>query len=151
MRRALETAYNVFKDHPNFANLTFIVDPDLREELFVSCDVPAAGILRRLEYQGDLFAADGSTLLDTTPMQDIFAANNLNDGLEDLWIVGNSDPFIQAPMKEAILKNMKERKENAGEALLTYLEGGNYRETEENKAARGERVKQRVRDLIKTE
>lgn len=54
-------------------------------------------------------------------------------------------------MKEAILKNMKERKENAGEALLTYLEGGNYRETEENKAARGERVKQRVRDLIKTE
>ena len=40
LRRALETAYYLFKNHPNFLNIIFILDPDIREHLNSSCDVP---------------------------------------------------------------------------------------------------------------
>ena len=29
-----------FRDHPNFKNINFIMDPDLREGLWSPCDVP---------------------------------------------------------------------------------------------------------------
>ena len=32
MRRALQTCYEVFKDHPNFENIKIMVDPGLRED-----------------------------------------------------------------------------------------------------------------------
>jgi len=40
MRRTLQTAYLLFGNHPNFKNIKFIVHPDLREGMSVSCDVP---------------------------------------------------------------------------------------------------------------
>ena len=40
LRRALQTAYLVFKDHPNFKNIKFIMHPDLREVAHTVCDVP---------------------------------------------------------------------------------------------------------------
>ena len=40
MRRTLETAYNLFKNHPQFADLPVILNPYLREQLHASCDVP---------------------------------------------------------------------------------------------------------------
>lgn len=39
LKRAIETAYLVFKDHPNFKNMTFLLDPDLREGMNSPCDV----------------------------------------------------------------------------------------------------------------
>ena len=33
MRRSLESAYHMFKDHPWFQTIKFFVVPDLREEL----------------------------------------------------------------------------------------------------------------------
>ena len=38
--RALETAYLIFKDHPNFENVIVVLDPDLRETLHSACDIP---------------------------------------------------------------------------------------------------------------
>ena len=40
LRRALETAYHVFKAHSNFENIKFIVLPDMRESLGISWDIP---------------------------------------------------------------------------------------------------------------
>ena len=40
LRRALETAYYVFKNHPNFNNINFIVVPKLREQLYGMSDFP---------------------------------------------------------------------------------------------------------------
>ena len=40
LRRALETAYHIFKNHPNFENIKFIMLPNLREALDTSCDIP---------------------------------------------------------------------------------------------------------------
>ena len=40
LRRTIETAYHIFKDHPDFANLKVILHPILREKICVSGDVP---------------------------------------------------------------------------------------------------------------
>jgi len=39
--RALDTAYRLFKTHPNFKMMRFIVDPDMREVLDINpCNIP---------------------------------------------------------------------------------------------------------------
>ena len=40
MQRTLQTAYQVFKDHPNFENIKFVLVPDLKEHLKCTCDIP---------------------------------------------------------------------------------------------------------------
>ena len=40
LMRAVETAYYVFKDHPNFASCKFILDPVLRERCDCNCSIP---------------------------------------------------------------------------------------------------------------
>jgi hypothetical protein len=41
LRRALETAYYMFKDHPNFENIKFIVHPMMRENIMTTGDLPS--------------------------------------------------------------------------------------------------------------
>jgi broad specificity phosphatase PhoE len=40
LRRALETAFLLFRDHPGFSQIRFIVHPLLRENMHTVCDVP---------------------------------------------------------------------------------------------------------------
>ena len=40
LRRTLETAYNVYKTHPNFDKIKFLVVPALRECLNTTSDIP---------------------------------------------------------------------------------------------------------------
>ena len=40
MRRTLQTAALLFKNHPNRQKIKFIVNPLLRENLCCSCDIP---------------------------------------------------------------------------------------------------------------
>jgi phosphohistidine phosphatase SixA len=40
LRRTLETAYNIFKEHPDFSKIKFIVVPNLRESMNTSSDIP---------------------------------------------------------------------------------------------------------------
>ena len=49
MVRALETAYHVFKNHPNFNNIEFIVVPKLKEWLGAVVDIPK-GTLQNTYY-----------------------------------------------------------------------------------------------------
>lgn len=40
LRRTLETAYHIFKTHPNFKMIKFIVVPNLRESMNTISDIP---------------------------------------------------------------------------------------------------------------
>lgn len=42
LRRTLETAYNTYKNHPNFEKIRFVVLPLIRESLNTSSDVPSS-------------------------------------------------------------------------------------------------------------
>ena len=37
-----QTAYEVFKNHPNFENIKFVLVPDLKEHLKCTCDIPGS-------------------------------------------------------------------------------------------------------------
>ena len=65
--RTLETAYQLFHQHPNFKNMRFIVDPDLRECLDDSCTIPAANIQAKLKKYKKVFTPPkgGKTMLET--------------------------------------------------------------------------------------
>jgi broad specificity phosphatase PhoE len=41
MRRAMQTAYHLLKDHPQFATIQFIVEPLCRENIHGTCDMPS--------------------------------------------------------------------------------------------------------------
>jgi hypothetical protein len=40
LRRSMETAHEMFKDHPNFENIQFIIHPMLRENIMTAGDIP---------------------------------------------------------------------------------------------------------------
>ena len=40
LKRTLQTAYLIFKNHPNFQNIKVILVPDLRDKLHSPCDIP---------------------------------------------------------------------------------------------------------------
>lgn len=40
LRRTLMTAYYVYKDHPNFENIKFVLVPSVRESLNITSDIP---------------------------------------------------------------------------------------------------------------
>lgn len=50
LRRALQTAHLLFKDHPNFSEIKFIVHPMLRENMHTVCDIPEDFSLVKQEY-----------------------------------------------------------------------------------------------------
>ena len=54
LRRALQTAYLVFKDHPNFQSIKFIVHPMLRENMHTVCDIPENFLDVKNAYEGKI-------------------------------------------------------------------------------------------------
>lgn len=61
MRRTLQTAYCIFKEHPNFASIKFIVAPHARESLLA-----AAAISLDLDEKLKAFSPLFPQGLDTT-------------------------------------------------------------------------------------
>lgn len=56
LRRTLDTAYHIFKSHPNFAQIKFIVEPLIREKIMIGSDIPSFNSKQMIlkEYK-DLF------------------------------------------------------------------------------------------------
>jgi broad specificity phosphatase PhoE len=48
MRRTIQTAYYMFKEHPNFDSIRFILVPNAHETLCAISDLPEANILSRI-------------------------------------------------------------------------------------------------------
>ena len=40
LRRTVETAYYIFKDHPQIKGMKFIVEPRIREKILIGPDAP---------------------------------------------------------------------------------------------------------------
>jgi len=41
MIRAVETAYWIFKEHPNICGMKFVVEPLIREKITIGSDIPS--------------------------------------------------------------------------------------------------------------
>jgi hypothetical protein len=54
MKRVLETTYHVFKDHPDFETIKFVILPKLREQMNHSSGIPS-NIIHNVEEFGKLF------------------------------------------------------------------------------------------------
>lgn len=50
LRRALQTAFLLFREHPNFSRMRFIVHPLLRENMHTVCDIPESHHLLKSEF-----------------------------------------------------------------------------------------------------
>ena len=63
MRRTIETAFHIFKDHPNFKNMKFKVNPLIREKILIGGDYPVFNSFKTIkeEYQ-PLFESHGSSI-----------------------------------------------------------------------------------------
>lgn len=51
MRRALQTALIIFREHPNFTNMHFKVHPLLREKMRIAGDMPTLRVLDMIENE----------------------------------------------------------------------------------------------------
>ena len=72
LRRALETAYLLFKNTSYFNSLNFVVVPLLRENLHTVCDIPQDFQITLDEYSEKLPNLDSSLLVDNYAMSDWF-------------------------------------------------------------------------------
>ncbi|CAI2376181.1 unnamed protein product [Moneuplotes crassus] len=62
LKRALETAYYVFMNHPNFDNIQFILMPILKEAIDTTCDIPVNVQETVEEFKGKFPKFDTSEL-----------------------------------------------------------------------------------------
>jgi len=88
LRRALQTAYLLFKEHPEFREIKFILTPLLRENMHTVCDIPQ-DIDDTLDYFEPLFPN-----LDTSALE--VYRNRKQWYLEDL------EPSVQKRIQERL-------------------------------------------------
>ena len=63
MRRCIETAYYMFKDHPNFKEMVFKVNPLLREKIQIGSDIPVFDSCEMIKHEYlPLFEREGVKL-----------------------------------------------------------------------------------------
>ena len=79
LRRALQTAYFLFKDHPRRKEIEVIMVPDLRDVLAGPWDIPNP-IEKIVEDAKDMFYNLDTSLLDLASPD------------PDLWFLKNTDP-----------------------------------------------------------
>ena len=78
MKWALQTAYLLFKDYPNFKTIKIIVHPDLRESLHSSSDVPGP-LSKTIRQFSKLFGKKFDTSLLGQNFSDYWFLDNLHD------------------------------------------------------------------------
>lgn len=47
----METAYHIFKNHPNIKNLTFHIDPVIREKIMIGSDLPSFDSFKTIQSE----------------------------------------------------------------------------------------------------
>ncbi len=63
-RRAVQTAYLLFKNYPNFNEIKFIIEPNLREHLDSPCDVPISPLSENIKFYKKMIPQIDFSLLD---------------------------------------------------------------------------------------
>lgn len=70
MRRTLQTAFYLFKDHPDFKSIKFVAAPLLRENLVCSCDIPTSDLSEIFnEFSDKLPNLDTTTMIETNNLK----------------------------------------------------------------------------------
>eukprot|EP00343_Euplotes_focardii_P009499 CAMPEP_0205823748 /NCGR_PEP_ID=MMETSP0206-20130828/17773_1 /ASSEMBLY_ACC=CAM_ASM_000279 /TAXON_ID=36767 /ORGANISM="Euplotes focardii, Strain TN1" /LENGTH=210 /DNA_ID=CAMNT_0053121191 /DNA_START=18 /DNA_END=647 /DNA_ORIENTATION=- len=82
LRRALETAYNVYKTHPDFKKIRFIVLPWIRESLNTSSDFPS-DVENVIEEFKEVIPQLDSSLMDEYDDKKHFFIEDLQADLRD--------------------------------------------------------------------
>ena len=100
LRRCLQTAYLLYKDHPNFNEIQFVIEPDIREHLHSPCDIanPIEETLR--EFQPLFPKIDTSSL----------------DG-SNYWFINNLLPED----RDRILSRIEKSQENYKNVLMKEI------------------------------
>ena len=81
--RALQTAYNMFYNHPNFKQIKFVMLPDLREILLDSKDIPK--IMSETFHQFSILIPFG-LIAENLPIKIPY-----RNQYSDLWFLENMD------------------------------------------------------------
>ena len=89
------TAYLLFKGHPNFDNIRFILDPDVKEHLHTACDVPRP-IDETLEQFNKLIPQG----LDMSWMESILKKT---EGNRNLWYLEVVDEETRNRFREPLI------------------------------------------------
>ena len=85
-----------------------MVEPDLREHLHASCDVPEAGIVARMKgFQEQLFCVPGinKSNLDISRLEKVVEGLPALDGVadkEDFWWLSNTEPTLRCKFLDII-------------------------------------------------
>jgi len=147
MRRALQTCYYVFKDHPNWDNIKFIVEPNIIEFLKDTPTIPEKGIQDKLDEFRKLFRdSNGKTLLDTTLIDRVINEQMLRNCNDDLWFVGISGKEDEDNIRKLMMNSKKPQQD-----LLTYMEKTGFYESKANIRARGKVFKETLRTLVRAQ
>ena len=101
LRRALQTAYLVFKDHPNFHIIKFIVHPMLRENMHTVCDIPENFLDVKNDYEGKIPQLDFS----------------LMERQENDWYIHQ----LQEPVRSKLLERVARTSHTEKEVLLEEI------------------------------
>ena len=102
LRRCLQTTYLLFRNHPRFNDIKFIIDPYLKEHLDSPCDIPLS-IGETIRNFKPLFPDLDCSLLD-----DLLSRENCDP---NLWFVH----IMASQEKQAVLaeyKRIKNHPEN---------------------------------------
>ena len=87
-------AYLMFKSHPKFSKIKFVVEPDLRPRLERPCDIPLPMKETMAEY-GQLFGGQ----IDFSLLEKMA---NTNRTWKELWFLHNQDPLTKEKLLKAV-------------------------------------------------
>lgn len=139
LRRAMETAYHVFKNHPSFDNIKFIVVPKLREAVDTAWDIPVNILDTVEEYKTKFKNLDVSLLKEYGDVSHYF--------LRDI-----NQPFAKKILSVKQQDSEDPMGSNAFDLLLEYI-NVNYpvkSESKKNILNRISKVKEYVKNILET-
>lgn len=139
MRRAIKTTYLIFKDHPNFEKINFILTPKLREHLHSSNDIPW-NIEDTVKEYSQYFKNFDTSALDEYEDPKHYFIEDLNQPLRDT-LAEKIQPWEDDEVGS-----------NACEVICNYIKGvfPERSESIRNTYNRGQNVRDRIRQLLES-
>ncbi|CDW74856.1 UNKNOWN [Stylonychia lemnae] len=107
LRRALQTAYLLFKEHPQFSKIHFVVHPLLRENTHTVCDIPESLESVKAEYLTKIPNLDFSLI-----------GESLSDDQKKIWYFYD----YQEPVRSYLLSRYEQEQETKDEKQIMLEE-----------------------------
>lgn len=124
--RAIETAYEVFKEHPNFENIKFILLPKLREALDTTSDIPINILDTIEEYKGKFKNFDWTRIYKYPDIPHYFLTDI--PGEVSRSVMANKTPDTKDPLGsnafELLLEAIDQNYPNKSESIINMVNRG---------------------------